>query len=94
MIGLMLTSSQVQVVPYDLFRLHMFTHLRLRSVSCGFMIACAACGYFIVYSLFLICRMPDVSEDELDVQSIQSAALSRKSSTTDNKKEIEFSSAL
>jgi hypothetical protein len=38
--------------------------------------------------------MPDVSENELDVQSVQSAALSRKSSTTDKKKEIEFSSAL
>jgi len=58
------------------------------------MIGCAACSYFIIYSLFLICRMPDVSENELDVQSVQSAALSRKSSTTDKKKEIEFSSAL
>ena len=58
------------------------------------MIACAACGYFIIYSLFLICRMPDVSEDKFEVQSVQSAGLSRKCSTTDNKKEIEFSSAL
>lgn len=58
------------------------------------MIGCAACSYFIIYSLFLICRMPDVSEAELEVQSVQSAALSTKSSTIDHKKEIEFSSAL
>lgn len=62
------------------------------SVSFGFMIGCAACGYFIVYSLFLICRMPDVGEDEFETQS--AGELSRKSSTTDNKKEIEFSSSL
>ena len=69
-----------------------YIHKRLRLVSFGFMIGCAACGYFIVYSLFLICRMPDVGEDEFETQS--AGELSRKSSTTDNKKEIEFSSSL
>ena len=74
-----------------LLRQRMMFCLRLRSVSCGFMIACAACAYFIVYSVFLICRMPDIDEDEIEIQSAEEVA--RKCSTTD-KKETEFSSTL
>ena len=54
------------------------------------MIACAACSYFVVYSVFLVCRLPE--NDELEAQA--DGELARKSSTTNNKKEIEFSSAL
>ena len=88
--GLMLILFQVKLTTW-FTPTHDFL-LRLRSVSCGFMIACAACAYFIVYSVFLICRMPDFDEDEIETQSAGEVA--RKSSTTDNKKEIEFSSAL
>lgn len=60
-------------------------------VSFGFMIACAVCGLFIVYSIFLIARMNiEESDDNQSVEGIEDSKMD--TITKDN--EIELSSAL
>ena len=81
--GLLLILFQVKLTTW-FTPTHDFL-LRLRSVSCGFMIACAACAYFIVYSVFLICRMPDFDEDEIETQSAGEVARTEFEGTNQKK---------
>ena len=62
-------------------------------VSAGFLIACAACSYFIVYSFFLIWRWEEPSEVLTeDQKAIDKDTIDKDSFWNEEKKEI--SSAL
>ena len=62
-------------------------------VSAGFLIACAACSYFIVYSFFLIWRWEEPSEVPTEEQkAIDKDTIDKDSFWNEEKKEI--SSAL
>ena len=62
-------------------------------VSAGFLIACAACSYFIVYSFFLIWRYEE-PEEVRTLKEIEEDDTTKERSDTNESKKEEFSSAL
>ena len=63
------------------------------SVSAGFLIACAACSYFIVYSFFLIWRYEEPEDVPVEAEKTLDDVTKDRADTNGSKKE-EFSSAL
>ena len=67
--------------------------LTLHLVSAGFLIACAACSYFIVYSFFLIWRYEEPEDVPVEAEKTLDDVTKDRADTNGSKKE-EFSSAL
>ena len=68
-------------------------HKILCLVSAGFLIACAACSYFIVYSFFLIWRYEEPDDVPEETEKTLDDITKDRADTNGSKKE-EFSSAL
>ena len=62
-------------------------------MSAGFLIACAACSYFIVYSFFLIWRYEEPEDVPVEAEKTLDDVTKDRADTNGSKKE-EFSSAL
>ena len=67
--------------------------LKIFLVSAGFLIACAACSYFIVYSFFLIWRYEEPDDVPVEAEKTLDDVTKDRADTNGSKKE-EFSSAL